>query len=84
MPCSAQQQSQEVSLDSALAVPGLRLDEASQQEGVSGSEAPEEVQPQSPQQRPPNHLSAMLTYMAQVALSCIQSRDVCLKHNVYL
>ena len=62
---------QEVSLDSALAVPGLRLDEASQSEDASSSGAPGEEQPQSPQQRPPNYLSAMLTYMAQVALSLV-------------
>ena len=70
-PRLALQQSREVRLDSDLACPGLHLDEASQSEGVSGSEAPEEVQPQSPQQRPPNYLSAMLTYMAQVLLSCM-------------
>ena len=67
--CFTLQKPLEVLLDSNLAFSGLHLDEASQLEGVSSSEAPEEAQPHSPQQRPPTYLSAMLTYMAQVVLS---------------
>ena len=68
-PCFALQQSQKVALISILAYAGLHLGEASQPEVVSSSETPDAEQPQSPQQRPANYLSAMLTYMAQVALS---------------
>lgn len=45
---------------------GLNLRSSSQQGSASGADAAEGMQPQSPQQRPPNYLSAMLTYMAQV------------------
>ena len=67
--CFTLQEFQGACPDSALAFPGLHLDKASQPEGVPGIEAPEDIQPQSPQQRPPNYLSIMLTYMAQVMLS---------------
>ena len=45
---------------------GLNLSGSSQQGSASGADAAEGMQPQSPQQRPPHYLSAMLTYMAQV------------------
>ena len=45
---------------------GLKLSGSFQPESASGADAAESVQPQSVQQRPPNYLSAMLTYMAQV------------------
>ena len=44
---------------------GLRLEGPLQPDTASGGDEAEE-QPQSPAQRPPNYLSAMLTYMAQV------------------
>lgn len=60
-----------------VVLPGLDLDGASQQDAAAASNAPEDLQPQSPQQRPPNYLSAMLTYMAQV-LAFTTLRATCL------
>ncbi len=47
---------------------GLRLEGPLQPDTAPGGDEAEE-QPQSPLQRPPNYLSAMLTYMAQVHTS---------------
>lgn len=44
---------------------GLRLEGPLQPDTAGGGDEAED-QPQSPVQRPPNYLSAMLTYMAQV------------------
>jgi len=57
-------------------MPGLRLEGSLQQQDSAPTSDEQEEQPQSLLQRPPNYLSAMLTYMAQV--HSVLSRLVCL------